>query len=206
MHEHGAQNKEAQDTTRWMLEVSDAVQVEGAVAVPQLEVVAAADDMPAADTAADTQAAVEIPPNKKVISILHISRSMSTTASGACDQCHMRYTCTGLKCTTEPLSACASRHLLHDILNTADKHTWRYQMALQAKKNVGIELEKQQAVVSGIMSRVGFDTLEVSDQTRKAIAEMGFTQMTEVQARTIPQLLTGRDVLGAAKTGQHQHH
>ena len=77
---------------------------------------------------------------------------------------------------------------------------------MQAKKNVGIELEKQQAVVSGIMSRVGFDTLEVSDQTRKAIAEMGFTQMTEVQARTIPQLLTGRDVLGAAKTGQHQHH
>ena len=30
---------------------------------------------------------------------------------------------------------------------------------------------------------------------------MGYQQMTEVQARTIPQLLTGRDVLGAAKTG-----
>lgn len=74
----------------------------------------------------------------------------------------------------------------------------------QAKKTAGIELEKQQAVVSGIMSRVGFDTLEVSDQTRKAIAEMGYTHMTEVQARTIPQLLAGRDILGAAKTGQHQ--
>ena len=35
----------------------------------------------------------------------------------------------------------------------------------------------------------------------QAIAEMGYQQMTEVQARTIPQLLTGRDVLGAAKTG-----
>ena len=34
---------------------------------------------------------------------------------------------------------------------------------------------------------------------------MGYQQMTEVQARTIPQLLTGRDVLGAAKTGSsHQ--
>lgn len=75
-------------------------------------------------------------------------------------------------------------------------------MCVQAKKNVGIELEKQQAVVSGIMSRVGFDTLEVSEQTSKAVADMGFTQMTEVQARTIPPLLTGRDVLGAAKTGQ----
>lgn len=30
---------------------------------------------------------------------------------------------------------------------------------------------------------------------------MGFTQMTEVQAKTIPPLLEGRDVLGAAKTG-----
>ncbi|ORX68235.1 ATP-dependent rna helicase [Linderina pennispora] len=30
---------------------------------------------------------------------------------------------------------------------------------------------------------------------------MGFTNMTEVQARTIPPLLAGRDVLGAAKTG-----
>lgn len=30
---------------------------------------------------------------------------------------------------------------------------------------------------------------------------MGFTEMTEVQARTIPPLIAGRDVLGAAKTG-----
>ena len=31
---------------------------------------------------------------------------------------------------------------------------------------------------------------------------MGFQFMTEVQSRTIPALLTGRDVLGAARTGQ----
>lgn len=30
---------------------------------------------------------------------------------------------------------------------------------------------------------------------------MGFERMTEVQARCIPPLLTGRDVLGAARTG-----
>lgn len=47
-----------------------------------------------------------------------------------------------------------------------------------------------------------FDSLEVSDQTKKAIASMGFTYMTEVQARTIPPLLLGKDVLGAAKTGE----
>lgn len=35
----------------------------------------------------------------------------------------------------------------------------------------------------------------------KAIADMGFTKMTEIQARTIPPLLEGRDLVGSAKTG-----
>ena len=68
--------------------------MEGAVAAPQPEIVTAADDMVAADTSADTQAAVEIPPNKKVISILHVNCSMSGTAFGPSDQCHVRYACT----------------------------------------------------------------------------------------------------------------
>lgn len=40
-----------------------------------------------------------------------------------------------------------------------------------------------------------------SEPTMKAIAQMGFQKMTKVQAKTIPPLLAGRDVLGAAKTG-----
>ena len=35
----------------------------------------------------------------------------------------------------------------------------------------------------------------------QVLQEMGFDRMTEVQARCIPPLLTGRDVLGAARTG-----
>ena len=46
-----------------------------------------------------------------------------------------------------------------------------------------------------------FADLKLSDGTMKAIAKMGFTKMTAVQARTIPPLLAGKDVLGAAKTG-----
>ncbi|KAF8477171.1 DEAD/DEAH box helicase [Kalaharituber pfeilii] len=46
-----------------------------------------------------------------------------------------------------------------------------------------------------------FTELNLSPALNKAIAEMGFTKMTEVQAKTIPPLLAGRDVLGAAKTG-----
>ncbi|ORX95158.1 DEAD-domain-containing protein [Basidiobolus meristosporus CBS 931.73] len=46
-----------------------------------------------------------------------------------------------------------------------------------------------------------FSALGLSEKTSNAIGEMGFTKMTEVQARTIPPLMAGRDVLGAAKTG-----
>ncbi|EGF97845.1 uncharacterized protein MELLADRAFT_46164 [Melampsora larici-populina 98AG31] len=46
-----------------------------------------------------------------------------------------------------------------------------------------------------------FTSLNLSPGTAKAIEEMGFKHMTEVQARTIPPLMTGRDVLGAARTG-----
>lgn len=46
-----------------------------------------------------------------------------------------------------------------------------------------------------------FESLDISDKTKNGIKEMGFTKMTEVQARTIPPLMAGRDVLGAAKTG-----
>jgi ATP-dependent RNA helicase DDX18/HAS1 len=51
------------------------------------------------------------------------------------------------------------------------------------------------------MSSTTFASLELTDSTRKAIVDMNFTYMTEVQARTVPALLTGRDVLGAARTG-----
>lgn len=49
--------------------------------------------------------------------------------------------------------------------------------------------------------RVPFSTLSLSHPTTSAIERMGFETMTEVQARTIPPLLAGKDVLGAARTG-----
>ncbi|XP_074071116.1 ATP-dependent RNA helicase DDX18 [Macrotis lagotis] len=41
----------------------------------------------------------------------------------------------------------------------------------------------------------------VNESTLKAIAEMGFTNMTEIQHKSIRPLLEGRDILAAAKTG-----
>eukprot|EP00803_Ostreobium_quekettii_P004801 evm.model.scf_1329.2 EVM.evm.TU.scf_1329.2 scf_1329:6985-12899(-) len=64
-----------------------------------------------------------------------------------------------------------------------------------------MEVERVQADVEGIMSNVEFSSLALSEKTAKAVAATGFTHMTEIQARTIPALLKGRDVLGAARTG-----
>jgi hypothetical protein len=66
-------------------------------------------------------------------------------------------------------------------------------------------VERQAAIVSGIMSDALFSSLQLSEPTAKAVVEMGFSAMTEVQARTIPALLEGRDVLGAARTGAGAH-
>ncbi|WWC61351.1 ATP-dependent RNA helicase HAS1 [Kwoniella dejecticola CBS 10117] len=49
--------------------------------------------------------------------------------------------------------------------------------------------------------RVPFSTLNLSNPTMNAIQRIGFETMTEVQERTIPPLLAGKDVLGAARTG-----
>lgn len=46
-----------------------------------------------------------------------------------------------------------------------------------------------------------FSDINLSEKTMKAIADMKFENMTEIQRRGIPPLLAGRDVLGAAKTG-----
>ncbi|KAI4335828.1 hypothetical protein L6164_014437 [Bauhinia variegata] len=56
---------------------------------------------------------------------------------------------------------------------------------------------------SGIMSSVSFasEELKLSEPTLRAIKEMGFQHMTQIQARAIPPLLMGKDVLGAARTG-----
>ncbi|KAK3686391.1 ATP-dependent RNA helicase [Vermiconidia calcicola] len=46
-----------------------------------------------------------------------------------------------------------------------------------------------------------FTELNLSGKSMRAIKDMPFDTMTEIQRRGIPPLLAGRDVLGAAKTG-----
>jgi len=55
----------------------------------------------------------------------------------------------------------------------------------------------------GILSDKSFSSLapSVSEATLNGVSDMGFLNMTEIQAQTIPHLLEGRDLVGAAKTG-----
>uniref|UniRef100_A0A4W3HKG5 ATP-dependent RNA helicase n=1 Tax=Callorhinchus milii TaxID=7868 RepID=A0A4W3HKG5_CALMI len=56
---------------------------------------------------------------------------------------------------------------------------------------------------TGAFEDTSFSSLTalVSEHTLRAIAEMGFTHMTEIQHKSIRPLLEGRDILAAAKTG-----
>jgi ATP-dependent RNA helicase DDX18/HAS1 len=46
-----------------------------------------------------------------------------------------------------------------------------------------------------------FSNLKLSEGTSTALEKMGFKTMTEIQAKSIPHLLEGRDLVGAARTG-----
>ena len=46
-----------------------------------------------------------------------------------------------------------------------------------------------------------FDTLPLDPKLLRAVADSGYTAMTPIQAKAIPIVLEGRDVMGAAQTG-----
>lgn len=74
-------------------------------------------------------------------------------------------------------------------------------MTLDAQPPVTDTLPTPVNAPKAAYERVPFSTLSLSPPTSSAIQRMGFETMTEVQARTIPPLLAGKDVLGAARTG-----
>ncbi len=51
------------------------------------------------------------------------------------------------------------------------------------------------------METMRFEDMALSKDTQKAIADMGFEEMTPIQAKTIPLIASGKDVIGQAQTG-----
>ena len=46
-----------------------------------------------------------------------------------------------------------------------------------------------------------YSELQCSEAIHKAVERMGFAEMTEIQEKTIPVMLAGRDVIAKAPTG-----
>ncbi|MFN8416116.1 MAG: DEAD/DEAH box helicase [Cytophagaceae bacterium] len=51
------------------------------------------------------------------------------------------------------------------------------------------------------MTKLNFEDLKLNRQLLNAIEECGYTQPTEIQYKSIPQVLAGHDVIGIAQTG-----
>lgn len=51
------------------------------------------------------------------------------------------------------------------------------------------------------LEKTGFDALNIDERILRAVKEMGFEQMSPIQAKAIPPLLEGQDVMGQAQTG-----
>lgn len=51
------------------------------------------------------------------------------------------------------------------------------------------------------MKTVRFKELDLSNEVKKAIKDMGFEEATPIQTQSIPHLLKGKDVIGQAQTG-----
>ena len=51
------------------------------------------------------------------------------------------------------------------------------------------------------MDSNSFAALPLSPELLRAVGELGFTEMTEIQQKAIPVVLEGRDVIGRSSTG-----
>ncbi|KAG2546680.1 hypothetical protein PVAP13_9KG038600 [Panicum virgatum] len=67
------------------------------------------------------------------------------------------------------------------------------------EKKGGEKLKKGKG--GGILTNKLFSDLDISELTAKAIREMNYTHLTEIQARSIPHLMEQSDVMGSARTG-----
>jgi len=54
---------------------------------------------------------------------------------------------------------------------------------------------------TGFFSEQTFASLPLTEETMKAISNMGHEKMTKIQSKSIPALLAGKDLIGAAQTG-----
>ena len=88
---------------------------------------------------------------------------------------------------------------LDNIDNLAEVYK-THKEEVQVKKD--LEVEKQKEEEDELISSSNFSDLNLNLFLQRGIKEvLGFEQMTHIQAKSIPHLLHGRDIIGGAQTG-----
>jgi ATP-dependent RNA helicase DeaD len=52
------------------------------------------------------------------------------------------------------------------------------------------------------MKKINFDELDISDEIKHAITDMGFEEASPIQSEAIPIILDGKDIIGQARVKQ----
>ncbi|ODV92356.1 hypothetical protein CANCADRAFT_85610 [Tortispora caseinolytica NRRL Y-17796] len=84
---------------------------------------------------------------------------------------------------------------------SANKTKHNAKKELREKELKALADLKQRAAEFDDTSIEKFGDLPISEQTASGLAKQAFTKMTEIQKKSIPLALKGRDILGAARTG-----
>lgn len=87
----------------------------------------------------------------------------------------------------------AKRSFSHTFKNTRKKGS--------LDVNLFIQKAKEPANLEKVISNTSFSEIPIADKLKRNIAEHGYTTPTEIQEKTIPSILEGRDVIGIANTG-----
>jgi ATP-dependent RNA helicase RhlE len=80
------------------------------------------------------------------------------------------------------------------------RYTSRAPKSSNLDPNLLVKAASQSEAVD-FRSNIEFDSLPISDALKRSIKAKGFTRPTEIQDKTIKDLLAGRDLLGIAQTG-----
>eukprot|EP00002_Diphylleia_rotans_P028755 TRINITY_DN5807_c1_g1_i1.p1 TRINITY_DN5807_c1_g1~~TRINITY_DN5807_c1_g1_i1.p1 ORF type:complete len:613 (-),score=148.46 TRINITY_DN5807_c1_g1_i1:181-2019(-) len=71
----------------------------------------------------------------------------------------------------------------------------------EASTNVDEVARGESILLKSMMTDQLFEALPITENTKKGLRDQNFSKMTQVQAQCIPPLLSGKDVLGQARTG-----
>lgn len=63
------------------------------------------------------------------------------------------------------------------------------------------EIPQTSTLNKSILTEFKFGNLPIDEKIKSSLAKLGFDNMTEIQAKAIPECLSGVDLVGAAKTG-----